>query len=544
MGGGERLFPGKRFDPPAVPAFRGSNARMSSDPPVKNSLPVSDPPPVILAEALPSAGSAVVDLAEPFRLQGILDRIRAMKGLLRLKPFDTTTEQGRSRERYRRAMLTTFSSVLARVVTVSTALIAVRLTVRYLGGERYGLWMTITSVVAMMAFADLGIGNGLLNCISEAHGREDRESLHRYVSSAFFILGGIAVLLLGLFALVYPFVPWPRVFNVSSATAVREAGPAVVVFLCCCALNMPLDVVQRVKTGHQEGFETNLWNAAGSLTGFTLLLVAMHLKAGLPWLVLAVSGGPLLGILGNWSHEFGWKRPWLLPRRTYWDPAAARKIMGTGAMFLVIQLCGIFVVTVDNIVIAQILGPGAVTQYAVPMRMFLMLSSAACLFVSPLWPAYGEALARGDVKWVKRTVIRSVVLSFATFGPVALGLAVFGKTIVHVWVGPQIQPSYLLLAGAAVWIMVNVCGNALGTFLNGANLLKFQVLIYAATAIVNLPAKVFCAKAFGLAGVVWVTALTTVLGTVAVAVYAYRVLHKLESSSKARREAEYATVRP
>ncbi|MGA3323487.1 MAG: oligosaccharide flippase family protein [Terriglobia bacterium] len=517
---------------------------MSSDPLVKNPLPVSDPAPAVSAEAPPLAGPGGLDLREPFRLQGIIERTRALKDLLRLKPFDTSTEQGRSRERYRRAMLTTFASVMARGVTILTSLMTVRLTVRYLGTERYGLWMTVSSVVSMMWFADLGIGNGLLTRISEAHGKDDRESLHRYVSSAFFILGGVAAVLAGLFALVYPFIPWPRVFNVTSAIAVREAGPAVVVFFCSFALNMPLDVVQRVKTGHQEGFEGTLWGVAGNLLGFVFLLEAMHLKVGLPWLLLAIFGGPFLGVLGNWAHEFGWKRPWLLPRWAYWDPAAARKIMGTGSMFLIMQVCGVFVVTVDNIIIAQVLGPGAVTQYSVPMRMFILLNTVANMFVIPLWPAYGEALARGDVPWVKRTVVRSVSFSLLTFGPVALFLAVFGKIIVRFWVGPQIQPSYLLLSGAAVWIIVNVCGNALGTFLNGANLLKFQVLLYALSAIVMLPAKVICAKVFGLSGVVWVTALTTVLGTVAVAVYSYQVLHKLEISSPARREAEYAPAKP
>ena len=97
-------------------------------------------------------------------------------------------------------------------------------------------------------FADLGIGNGLLHAIADARGRQDEESVRKYVSSAFFILCGVAVLLLGVFALLYPFVPWPRVFNVSSGLAVaRGAGPRrFLFFLVCFLLNLPLDVVQRV----------------------------------------------------------------------------------------------------------------------------------------------------------------------------------------------------------------------------------------------------------------------------------------------------------
>ena len=148
------------------------------------------------AEASPSR----VPIAAPedrFGIQRLLAQTRRWKSLLTLRPFDVATEQGRSRERYRRAALTTFTSGVARAVTVITWLVTVRLTVHYLGTERYGLWMTITSLVAMMSFADLGIGNGLLNCITEAKGGDDRESVRKYVSSAFFLLLAIATVLMG-----------------------------------------------------------------------------------------------------------------------------------------------------------------------------------------------------------------------------------------------------------------------------------------------------------------------------------------------------------
>lgn len=64
--------------------------------------------------------------------------------------------------------------------------ISVPLTLRYLGTERYGLWMTISSVIAVLGFSDLGLNNGLLNGISQANGTNDRELARRYVSSAFF----------------------------------------------------------------------------------------------------------------------------------------------------------------------------------------------------------------------------------------------------------------------------------------------------------------------------------------------------------------------
>ncbi|HEX3524994.1 MAG TPA: hypothetical protein VHT52_23270 [Stellaceae bacterium] len=72
-------------------------------------------------------------------------------------------------------MLTTLASTLARAIGLLTTLVTVPLAIRYLGGERYGLWMTITSLIAMIGFLDLGIGNALIGAIAEAQARNDRE---------------------------------------------------------------------------------------------------------------------------------------------------------------------------------------------------------------------------------------------------------------------------------------------------------------------------------------------------------------------------------
>jgi O-antigen/teichoic acid export membrane protein len=111
-----------------------------------------------------------------------------------LTRFDVRTMQGRSYERYRRALLTAASSGASRGVSLLTMLISVPRTVRYRGTERVALWATITSSLALLVFADFGIGNGLVNAISQSDGAEDREAAISYVSTSFFLLLGIAVI--------------------------------------------------------------------------------------------------------------------------------------------------------------------------------------------------------------------------------------------------------------------------------------------------------------------------------------------------------------
>ena len=60
----------------------------------------------------------------------------------------------------------------------------------------------------------------------------------------------------------------------------------------------------------------------------------------------------------------------------------------------------------DYLVIAHVLGPESVTTFSVPARLFAQLGLLVSLVNLPLWPANGEALARGDVAWVRRITAR------------------------------------------------------------------------------------------------------------------------------------------
>jgi len=283
-------------------------------------------------------------------VKGLLQRAGQARALVRLTPFDTSTEEGRSKERYRRVALSTVVSAGAKGVVVLTTLVSVPLTVGYLGPERYGLWMTISATIAMLGFGDLGIGLGLLNLVSEADGKDDRGAAARYVSSGFFMLLGVTVFFLAGFALVYPIVPWARFFNVVSELAARESGPAVAVFVVCFALNIPLWAVNRVHLGYQEGFVNSFWEIAGNVLGLMGILLAIYLRAGLPWLVLAMSGPPALASLANGAILFGVRRPWLLPRWRTGTREAALKIFRLGFLFFVLQLTGAIAYSSDDII--------------------------------------------------------------------------------------------------------------------------------------------------------------------------------------------------
>lgn len=444
-----------------------------------------------------------------------------------------STPENRSQERHRRIAVTALSSAAAKGVSILTAFISVPLTVDYLGAERYGLWMTISSIIAFLSFADLGIGNGLLNAISEANGRDDQEMAEEYVSSAFFMLSAIAMSSAVIFSVVYPFIPWQRVFNVSSQQAVAEAGPATFIFIGCFLLNIPLGVTQRIQMGFQEGFLSNIWQGFGSLLGLGGVVLAIYFKAGLPYLVLAMAGAPALVACLNGVVLFGFKQPWLRPKISCISWNASRKIYRMGILFFILQLAAAIAFSSDNIVAAQVLGPGSVTEYSVAMRLFSVITMALGMILAPMWPAYGESIARGDIVWAKRMLARSLVWSFLLSVVPSIFLVLFGKDIIQIWVGPQIAPTLMLLMGLGVWTVIASVSNALAMFLNGVNALRFQVICASMMSISAIILKIFLAKVVGISGIIWGTVIAYVIfAAIPYAVMIPKLLYNMENAQK------------
>src|SRR6516225_11631836 len=85
------------------------------------------------------------------------------------------------RERYRRAGMTASTSYLAKGLTILMSFVSVPLTVHYLGAERYGVWLTISSLLFWVALTDFGLaGYALVNVVSATVGKGDRVSARHY----------------------------------------------------------------------------------------------------------------------------------------------------------------------------------------------------------------------------------------------------------------------------------------------------------------------------------------------------------------------------
>lgn len=425
-------------------------------------------------------------------IAGILRNIRRPTG-------PESAEQTRNRS----VTWSMLSIYFVKLVTVAVSLISVPLAARYLGLERYGLWVSMSSFVSLLLLSDFGLGNNLTTILAQSLGRGDREAASREVSATFWAVLAGALLLFGLFSLLHPLVGWARLFNATGTTAVVEAPRAAFLLGLVAAAQLLGTLCQRLHAGLQRNHFGNLWMGAGSLAGLLALLAVTLMHGGLSALVFALGVVPALVQLAGlvWILRSGDYGRLLPPERLGWEDY--RHVMGGGSLMFVVNLQAAFWLAKDSLMIAHVLSLDQVGGYNTVFRIY---QSVFALLVgslgASLWPAYADAHARGDREWIRRTMRRS--LFFGVGGMLAFGLFFVpaGHTLLTWYVGSALALPWPQLALLALYFVILAIVNMLSFPLMGIG--RIHVIAWGGLAggIVTIPLATIGMRHFGLSGLI------------------------------------------
>lgn len=430
-----------------------------------------------------------------------------MRTVQRLLPFiawkaGDGPEGARGLERSRRIWLATLTSILLKISGVLTLTVTTPLIHAYMDPSRFGLWMTISALLVVLSFLDFGVGNALINILAEAHGANDKQAAGEAVTSAFFLHLCVAVVLI-LFALfaVDP-LEINKVLGVHEDSAARESVAAIKLMIIGLALSIPLQSAQKVQTAYQDGFRANLWQLASSLATFSILMICIHRKSSLPILVMALAFTPISVSMVNWIHQFNFARPWLRPSSKRFNKSMSIALLTLGGIWTWSQIVGFVGTSTDNLIISAHKGAAAVGCYAVMARLQSILMVSQLLAI-PLWPAFSEAIQRGDWIWARTTFNRTVRL-FVFIGVCSAMILGFGSFyIVPAWLGGEMVPTPALAGGFAAWAIISNFFFAISALLaNRRSIVQFTILTTVA-ALISVFIKIYLVNQGGQDLVIW-----------------------------------------
>ena len=404
--------------------------------------------------------------------------------------------------RNKRIIKTAWSGLAARILNMGISLLMVPLALHYLGKEQYGLWVAVSSMISMLSFMDGGAGNAVVNMISHASA-DNKQDIPKIVSTAFFSLMGLALIGCLIFFGIHPYVSWGKVLGITESVTISDLNNTVLIVGIFFFVNIFLTLVGKIQRGMQEGNLDNFWSGVASLLSLMLVYWCIQEDQGFIVFTIAILAGPMLAYLASNIHYLFISRNELRPRFVNIESSIAKNIFKVGGMFFVLQIAVVIQGQANNVIIANMLGAAEVSTYSICMKLFLIPPAMLGLVLTPLWPAYREAFASGDMLWIKRIFFQSMRWSLLISIPSAFILVLFGEKIIDLWVGHETTPSVELLVGCGLWLVLSTLGNAVAVFLNGLQLVKAQLIVTISTAIVNISLTIFLIPKIGTAGAVF-----------------------------------------
>lgn len=388
--------------------------------------------------------------------------------------------------RSRRILTGIAGGLVGRAVSLLAPFIVMPVLLRYLGHTDFGVWMTAMSITSMTMFVDLGIGNGLLTKLSSAYGRGDNEEMRGLISSAYASLTVIALLLLVLLFVILTAAKT----GLLAAEGLGDSAGASIIAVCLAAFiaGIPASIIQKVFYSHQMVWLGNVWQAAAAAVSVVACLAAVKLGSG-AWQAIAAYSVPPVVLMLVAAAVFFRRRPEIAPSVSSIDPAKIRMLLAIGSRFLVLGIVTSVALNADNVIIAQKLGAAAVTEYAIPAKLASVLGLMVTTLFLPLWPANGEAIARGDYAWVRASTLRMSLLGGLVVAIAGLCLVLLGKPIMMLWMGRNFSDQQMVLAFLCAMFSIMAFVSPFNMLLNSTGRVKVQIFPWAAFMLLTIAAK-------------------------------------------------------
>jgi len=401
-----------------------------------------------------------------------------------------------------------------------------------LGATDYGAWSSALSLTAFSAFADLGLGAGLMTKLSAAIATGDLGRARRLVSSTYL---SIVALVLALLVTLWASSTWIDYSRVIGGQAGRTAlADIVLVALSISIANILGNLIVRTQYAAQQIPQSNIWQSAGSLASIGSAYLAAAMDTPATVFILLVSGTPLAFSIANTVQFFALgKGREFRPRLSDWHRGTLAEVLALGTGFLGINLLMVASLSTDNLVIGHAVGLDQVPEYAICARVFSFMAVVTYLFAGPLWPLNVEALTQGDTNWVNRTTLRMSMLSGGSATLLALAAVAVGPVFITTWVDSSVHPNRTLLAGLGIMLVFQAFASPVFMVLNAGEVLRPQMVGFA-LLLLAIPLKWIAASQHSVALVPWIGALMYVSLLAPCLRYGYRQVLSNSERSKIR----------
>lgn len=416
----------------------------------------------------------------------------------------------RSEEAYKNIL----GSIVLKGISMIVSLLLVPLTIEYISAEKYGIWLTLSSIVGWLAFFDIGLSNGTKNKITESLAKDDAKAAREYVSTSYIIIGIIFLAVFAVFATINKWLNWSNIMAVDSSLN-DELSEVMIIVVGLFCLTMVINVVNSVVSAVQKPALSSFITTVGHVLVLLAIAALVYLsnscsEGSLKYLAYCLSGIPCVVTILFSVFFYRGKYSSLSPSLHFFKKNYISDVLSLGWKFFIIQVSLILVFQISNLVIIRETNSLSVTQYNIAYRYFMISHMIYNIVLTPFWAAFTDAYTKNDYTWM-RVTYNKLSKCWLVLTILVLLMLVVSPLAYKIWIGNQVQIPMALSVFMAVFTMLNSRAGLYMTLINGTGKVCLQMLAYLVAGFISVPLMIVLARLFGLLGVVSVMVITVTI---------------------------------
>ncbi|MEZ8310897.1 lipopolysaccharide biosynthesis protein [Vibrio splendidus] len=365
------------------------------------------------------------------------------------------------------------NSVFFKVGTIVLNYALTSLLFRYLGQEKFGIYVAFISFFSWMFLFDLGVAKGMRNYLTKSYSDGDHFTSRQYISTNYITIFFICVF--SFVAIFFISISFDIGNSFKLASHVDDIKYFLIVLLIGFFVKFYLSSVDQMNFALHRShivslnvFLTALFNVVG------VFLVGIFSQNGnLNLIILVFSISIVLPYFFS-TLEFFIKYKYLRPSFSFINKDVLKKITSSGGGILLVQIVFLLMIGLDKMLILKYSDPIEVADYEIMYKVMSLILLPMTIIISPLWSSFSNAYHNNDRLWIKGLFVKFYKL-FSLLILLALVLTLLFDNIVWFWLGhvPRIDLFSPMLM--SVMILQVVWCTFHSDFLLGINKLRVTI---------------------------------------------------------------------
>ena len=417
-------------------------------------------------------------------------------------------------------------------ISIFLNFLVVPILILFLGKIEYGVWITIFSIVNWIFTFDLGIGQGLRNKLTEALSGNDYLKASQIISTSYIFISifSLVILLIGI-GFIY-FVNFQDLLNYKGKSNLYLEN-FVFLSLFFTIVNFTLSLYKNLYLAVHKSFMVELVNVFFQTFYLIVILIWLYFNLEKSLINLILIFGVINFIVSVIATFVFFK---IQEKVSFsfinFNLKEGRLLFKLGGKFFIINISLLVILSTDNIIISNLLGPSFVTDYFTIQKVFQVLIVVFTVVLSSSWGLYSEALTNKDFNWIKGN-LKKMNIYF-------LGILIFGvfifyfiEDILNIWIGEDlvIIPKGLAFCNL-LYTFIFCFTNIYMFFINASNKINLQMYLYIFGALINIPLSIFLVRLLGSStGVIMSTLLCFLPLLIIMPIQSNKIIKNLEKES-------------